>query len=297
MLVMYAALGLIIGSFLTVCIYRIPLSRRYTEDESEQDAAIEVEEDEIEITKAPAVSFSYPPRSICPSCSKQLRWYHNIPLFSWIFLKGKCAYCGEKISARYPLVELLTALAAVLSFEIFGLTATGSLVFLFSCSLIVISFIDYDYYIIPNVISLPGVVLGLLVGVTNEFTGIFELPVATGVIDSVLGLVIGGGFLLFVSEVYLRLRKKEGLGMGDVKLLAMTGAFFGVDGALYTIFVGSFLGSIIGIFFIMFARRNMSYQLPFGPYLAAGTFLFIFTEDRLVIAVIDFIGSLISLVF
>jgi len=297
MLIFIAILGLIIGSFLTVCIYRIPLGRKYAEAEGEEDSTIKVEDNEIKISEAKEITFSFPKRSVCLACKEQLRWYHNVPLFSWLALKGKCAFCGEKVSVRYPFVELLTALAAVLSFGQFGLTATAALIFLFSCALIVISFIDYDYYIIPNVISLPGVVIGLMVGILNQFTGIFALPVSTGVVDSVLGLLIGGGFLLFVSEVYLRLRKKEGLGMGDVKLLAMTGAFFGVEGALYTIFVGSFLGSIIGVFFIIFARRNMSYQLPFGPYLAAGTLLYIFTGDRLVIAVVDFIGNLIPPLF
>ena len=256
-LIFIAGLGLIIGSFLTVCIYRIPLGREDLFLDDSDAAQISEENGEADIAKdiepspyRPGLSINNPPRSFCPSCDHQLSWKDNIPFFSWIILGGKCAYCKTPISVRYPVVELLTCLAAVLSYTIFGLTATAALIFIFTCSLIVISFIDYDYYIIPNIISLPATVIGLAIGLLNQFTGIFVEPVVPGIQDSVIGLLVGGGFLLIVSEGYLLLRKREGLGMGDVKLLAMTGAFFGYQASLFTIFIGSVLGSVLGILLI-----------------------------------------------
>lgn len=268
---MSIVLGLIIGSFLTVCIYRVPLRRSA---DSEEDSS------ELDLPMPPVatekIGINNPPRSLCPKCGTQLKAWHNIPLVSWIFLKGRCAHCQEKISIRYPLVEVLTAGACWLSYATYGLTPTALIVFLFTCALIVISFIDYDYYIIPNVISLPGVIIGCALSVLNQFTSLFSLPVVPGIKESLLGILAGGGFLLLVSETYFLLRKKEGLGMGDVKLLGMTGAFFGWQGSLYTIFVGSLLGSVGGILLTIFLGRKMSKPLPFGPYLALGTFLYIF---------------------
>jgi len=286
-----AIFGLIIGSFLSVCIFRIPYGRTEESLEGSDQAedndakpATEPETDEKQITIA------NPPRSFCPSCEKELRWFHNIPLFSWIFLGGKCAYCKASISFRYPLVEILSALFCVLSFKMFGLSFTAFVTYAFSASLIVISFIDYDYYIIPNVISLPGTLLGIVLSLVNTFYPIFNYPLSEGIKDSLLGILAGAGFLLVVSEGYLRLRKKEGLGMGDVKLLAMTGAFFGVSGALYTIFVGSVLGSLLGILFLLAAGKKMTHQLPFGPYLALGTLLYIYVGPQLVTLVLGFFG-------
>jgi leader peptidase (prepilin peptidase)/N-methyltransferase len=294
-----AVFGLIIGSFLTVCIYRIPLGREdlflddgQAQDESEIASDADIAKEVEPSPYRPGLTLNNPPRSFCPSCDHQLSWKDNIPLFSWLILNGKCAYCKAPISIRYPTVELLTAIAAVLSYTIFGLTATSALIFIFTCSLIVISFIDYDYYIIPNVISLPGTVIGLAVGVLNQFTGIFTFPVALDIQDSVLGLLVGGGFLLIVSEGYLLLRKREGLGMGDVKLLAMTGAFFGYPASLFTIFVGSVLGSVLGILLILCAGRKMTHQLPFGPYLAFGTVLYLYGGPDVVAHAFDYISLL-----
>jgi len=299
MLIFCGVFGLIIGSFLTVCIYRIPLGREDLFIEESDPNAPEQVSSEDDIAKdiepspyRPGLTLSNPPRSFCPSCDHQLSWKDNIPLFSWLMLGGKCAYCKAGISVRYPFVELLTALAAVLSYTIFGLTATSALIFLFTCSLIVISFIDYDFYIIPNVISLPGTVLGLVVGLINQYTHVFFQPVASGIMDSVIGVLVGGGFLLIVSEGYLWLRKREGLGMGDVKLLAMTGAFFGYSASLFTIFIGSILGSVLGILLILCAGRKMTHQLPFGPYLAFGTALYLYGGPNVVADAIENISIL-----
>lgn len=236
---------------------------------------------------AEKISISDPPRSFCPNCKAQLSWYHNIPILSWIFLRGKCAFCQAPISARYPVVELLTAIVSVMSFQSFGMNPTGAVIFIFCAALIVISFIDYDYYIIPNVISLPGVVIGLVLAGINQFFSVFNAPIVPDLKNAFYGLLAGAGFLLFISEIYLRLRKKEGLGMGDVKLLAMTGALFGLEGSLYTIFIGSFLGSILGILLVVCSGRKMSQQLPFGPYLALGTFVYIFAGTDSIVRILQ----------
>lgn len=277
-------LGAVIGSFLSVCIYRIPHSRPDIVDEPTEEG----KEPASTPSKAdPTLSVSNPPRSFCTSCKNQLLWWHNIPVVSWLILGGRCYFCKERISVRYPTVELLSAIAAVLSISVYGLSATALLIYAFVASLIVLSFIDYDWYILPNSITLPGAVIGFLVGAINHYTAIFSPPVSAGLMDALYGVLAGGGFLFFISEVYFRLRKKEGMGMGDVKLLAMIGAFFGPECALYTIFVGSLLGSILGVFLILFAGRRMSHQLPFGPYLAAATILYLFTSDQLVVWVSD----------
>lgn len=271
--------GAIVGSFLSVCIYRIPHGR--VPEELNPAPSSEAPDSSI-VTAEPARTLTVlnPSRSFCPKCEHQLYWYHNIPLLSWIFLRGKCAFCSAKISARYPLVELLSALFSLLSFQTFGPNLTGFVVYVFCAALIVISFIDYDYYIIPNVISLPGTLIAAVIAGVNQYTSIFKAPIVPDLMSAFWGLLAGAGFLFFVSEVYLRLRKKEGLGMGDVKLLAMTGVLFGVPGALYTIFLGSFAGSVIGISLILLSGRKMSHQLPFGPYLAIGTLLYLFVGSE-----------------
>lgn len=275
--------GLLIGSFLSVCIFRIPYGR---------PSGLEEDNDEADLNKPEAqdpeekISISDPPRSFCPQCRKQLLWWHNIPVVSWFLLRGKCAFCKATISFRYPLVELLSAFFALACYYKFGLNLGALVIYAFCAALIVISFIDYDYYIIPNVISLPGTVLGIVLALLNQWLGIFHYPLALNLLDSFLGILAGGGFLLIISEGYLRLRKREGLGMGDVKLLAMTGAFFGMEGALYTIFVGSILGSILGLLFILAQGGKLSQQLPFGPYLAMGTILYIFFGPDLVAAIV-----------
>lgn len=283
--------GCIIGSFLSVCIFRIPMSRfeRGDEEPQEGDPKPPVLPAGIE-----NVGISSPARSFCPSCGKKLEWWHNIPVVSWVLLRGRCGFCKAPISARYPIVELMSGCCALLTVHQYGITPTGFLIFAFAAALIVISFIDFDYYIIPNLISIPGTVLGIAIGLGNQFFHVFDPPFAASVTDSLLGILAGGGFLLFISEVYLRLRKIEGLGMGDVKLLAMTGAFFGAPGAIYTIFVGSCLGAILGVLGIVLLRRSANQQIPFGPYLAIATALFMYTGDLLVIWWARIMGMLLG---
>lgn len=273
-----ALLAAIIGSFLSVCIYRIPYGREKGPPNFD-DTDEEPKQEEIgQENQKSEISISKPARSFCPHCNQQLLWWHNIPILSWIFLGGKCHFCKSKISFRYPLVELLSVFFAIASVVSFGLTATALVIYTFCAALIVISFIDIDYYIIPDVISLPGTVIGILLALANHFFHFFAWPLAPDFWTSLIGVAFGGGVLLLISELYYRVRKRIGLGLGDVKLLAMTGAFFGFEGAFATIFYGSLLGSIIGILMIVVFKRGASQHLPFGPYLALGTVIYIFTK-------------------
>jgi leader peptidase (prepilin peptidase) / N-methyltransferase len=295
--------GLVIGSFLTVCIYRIPFGREKgpgdfgqpEPDEQEPSAGAESSGD----VKAPAehqapdqpqpgaddqfpkkLGIAVPPRSFCPHCRGQLLWRHNIPVLSWLFLRGRCALCGKPISVQYPLVEVLTALSALLSFQMYDL-ATAIVVFVFCCALIVLSFIDYEYYILPNVITLPGMAAGVVLAAANQYLHWFQEPVVQGLMPAFWGLLAGGGFLFAISETYYLLRKKMGLGFGDVKLMAVVGLMFGPQAALYTIFFGSFAGSILGALLLLLMGHKLGKPLPFGPYLALGAYLYFFAGPRL----------------
>jgi len=261
--------SLLVGSFLSMCIYRIPRGAGYEE-------LHELKEGE---TYEP-LAIDKPRRSFCPYCKQQLLWWHNIPAFSWLILRGQCAFCKTPISSRYISVELLSVFFALLSYSYFGPTPTAVLIYLFCAALIVITFIDYDFFIIPNSISLPGTAIGIGLAVVNEFFGIFMAPVVPGLLECGLGILFGAGFLYLVAEVYFRLRGLEGLGMGDVKLLAMTGALFGPECAGYTIFLGSVLGTIVGVGLMAFQGRSLKQHIPFGPYLALGTVLFLFMGEE-----------------
>lgn len=261
--------GLLVGSFLSVCIYRIPRGSGYAE----------LHEDNPEFKP---LAVNSPKRSFCPHCHTQLQWFENLPVISWVFQLGACRHCGASVSARYPAVELLSTIFALGSFVTFGLTPTGLLVYLFCAALIVISFIDYDYYIIPDCLSLVGTVAGIIVACLNWWLKIFTWPVVADPTESALGILLGAGFLYLVAELYFRLRKIEGLGLGDVKLLAMVGAFFGPLCALYTIFLGAMIGTVCGVLLIVLAGRSTKHYLPFGPYLAVGTVAYIFFQQDLI---------------
>lgn len=211
--------GLFIGSFLNVCIWRLPRH----------------------------ISINDPKRSFCTGCNRQLTWWENIPLLSWVALKGKCRTCEAKISWRYPFVEALSAFAAVLSLQFFGLTATGVVIYALTASLIVITFIDFDFKIIPDKISLPGIIVGLLLGTVSEFSDYLQPPVTQGAFDSLLGMLIGGGFFYAIAVLYYVVAQRDGLGGGDIKLMGMTGAILGWKSVAPTIFLGSLFGAGVGI--------------------------------------------------
>lgn len=230
--------GLIVGSFLNVCIHRLPRGE----------------------------SIVSPP-SHCPRCGKTVTWKDNIPVLSYLLLRGRCRACGEAISIRYPLVELLTA---VLSGFVFLLTHSFFLYlvyFSFAAALLVITVIDLEHRIIPNVISLPGAVAGFFLS--------FFVPGISWV-DSLLGIAAGAGTILLVIAAYYLLTRREGMGIGDAKLLAMIGAFLGWKGALFALVGGSLLGSLAGLSLMIFKGFGRQSQIPFGPFLAIGALFFLF---------------------
>jgi leader peptidase (prepilin peptidase)/N-methyltransferase len=229
--VAFAVVGLMVGSFLNVCIYRIPLRR----------------------------SVVYP-RSKCASCDRPLAWYENVPVVSYLVLRGRCRTCGTRISLQYPLVELTTAAAFVIHYEVLGLSPLLPVRIAFTCVLIVLFAIDLEHQLLPNVITLPALAAGL----------VLSLVLPPGLRDALIGVLVGGGILFLIAEVYFRLRKEEGMGMGDVKMLAMIGAFLGWKLTVLTLILASFGGSIAGILLLVTRRGNMKAALPFGTFLAAG---------------------------
>lgn len=222
-------MGLAVGSFLNVCIYRLPLEQ--------------------------SLMF---PASHCTNCNRKLSWFENVPVLAWIALRGRCRTCHTKISAVYPLVEALTgAIFAWAAWQYgFGWLLASRL--LFACMLIVLFFIDLRHRILPNVITVPGTAIGFILS--------FVTP--PGWAPSLIGLVIGGLIPLLLAEAYLRIRKIEGLGMGDVKMLALIGAFLGWKLVLLTLAVASGIGSVVGLGLIAARRGDMKLALPFGTFLA-----------------------------
>lgn len=236
-------LGASVGSFLNVCIFRMPA--------------------ETSIIK---------PGSRCPHCLKPLRFYDNIPLISFILLRGQCRNCGEKISWRYPLVELLTAVLAVMLILKYGLTLNFFIFFVYISVLIVITFIDLDHQIIPDILTLPGIPLFFLAAV-------FGVGVPWK--DALLGLLIGGGVLLAIALVYELITKREGMGGGDIKLLAMIGGFLGWKSLLFILLFSSLFGAVVGLTLIVIKKQDMKYAVPFGPFLAAAVVAYIFWGESL----------------
>jgi leader peptidase (prepilin peptidase)/N-methyltransferase len=229
-----ALFGALVGSFLNVCIYRLPLGR--------------------------SIVF---PGSSCETCRRELSWYENLPIVSWLILGGKCRTCRTPLSFRHPLIEVLTALmfgAAAWYYEPSALLASR---LVFGCALLVLFFIDLDHHLLPNVITLPGIVVGFA----------FSLVTEPGWLASLIGAAIGGGSLWLIAEVYYRIRHEEGLGMGDVKMLGMIGAFIGWKLTLLTLMMASFAGAIVGVVLIALRKGDMKYALPFGTFLALGAAL------------------------
>lgn len=235
--------GACVGSFLNVCITRMP-------------------ENESVVL----------PRSRCRQCLSPIAFFDNIPILSFLLLRGRCRACGTPIPARYLVVELLTATLAVCLFLRFGLSWLFFIYFLFISALIVISFIDLEVRIVPDVISLPGIVLGIGLAFLNRLFEIGNFPTP---VESLLGSVFGGGLLLVVAWAYERVTGREGLGGGDVKLLAMIGAFLGWAAVPVTLFVGAFLGSIWGIGLMVAKGVDTKHALPFAPFLCAGALFYL----------------------
>ncbi|OMH40519.1 prepilin peptidase [Desulfurobacterium indicum] len=235
-------LGTIIGSFLNVCIYRLP--------------------------REESIIF---PGSHCPKCNSPIKWYDNIPIISYLLLKGKCRYCGEKIPPIYPLVELLSGLLTAGIFFRFGISFDSFYYSILTWFLIVISAIDIKELMVPVKPCYIVMVLGILL---SPFTHSVSL------IDSILGASLGAGIILFIIESYFIFRNKEGMGYGDANIMAVIGAFLGWKKVFFVIFFASLIGAIVGIIFIISGKDSES-PLPFGPFLAIGGYLTIFLGDLL----------------
>ena len=236
--------GTAVGSFLNVCIYRLP------------------KEESI-----------VAPRSRCPACQSPIHALDNIPLISFALLRGRCRACGASIPWRYPLVEALTGILFALTVVRFGVTLQAAFLLTFLAGLIVISFIDLDHQIIPNVITLPGIPLGLLTGF------LFRDP---PLLDRLIGTLAGAGFLYLVLFYGGVLYGQEAMGEGDLNLIAMVGAFLGWKAVIVTILVGCLVGSVLGLSLIALRRLGRRQHIPFGPFLSLGAVVALFWGDRLI---------------
>ncbi|HLG22700.1 MAG TPA: prepilin peptidase [Candidatus Manganitrophaceae bacterium] len=231
-------LGLLVGSFINVCVYRLPRKQ--------------------------SIVF---PSSHCPSCREKIRPYDNIPLLSFIFLRGRCRSCRAPIPWRYPLVEALHGLGYLLILRQFGFSGAAVIYALFFSSLVAVTFIDLSHQIVPDVITLPGMIFGLIAAST-------VLPL--GPLNSLIGLFLGGALFYLVAVLSVAVLKKDGMGGGDIKLIAMIGAFLGWRGMLLTIFLGALAGSLVGLFLVLIRGRSRAEPIPFGPFLSLGAMIALF---------------------
>lgn len=237
--------GTIVGSFLNVCIHRLP-----------QGQSIII------------------PSSHCPHCKTPIPFYDNIPLVSFILLRGKCRACHAPISLRYPLVELLMGLFSIILLLRYGISPLYLVYLAFFASLTLVSFIDLSHRIIPDIISLPGILIGLVISLLHPQISIKA---------SLIGVLVGGGSLYVVASMYHVVTKREGMGGGDVKLLAMIGAFIGWKGVLFTILCSSFIGSVVGVTLMFISQQaDSKYAVPFGPFLSLGAIIYVLVGEDLI---------------
>lgn len=249
--------GAMVGSFLNVCIFRLP--------------------------KNESIVF---PASHCLLCKTPIAWHDNIPLVSFFLLKGRCRHCREKISAQYVVVEFLTACVFVLFYRVFGVSVQGMIYLGLTLSLLVETFIDLEHRIIPDEITLPGMLIGL--GLSAFIPALHhQTSHWAGLLQSLFGLLIGGGFLYATGTLAEIILKKEAMGGGDVKLLAMIGAFLGWQGVLWTIFVSSVFGSIVGVYLRL---RHGEEKIPFGPYLGLAAVLYLFFGQEMIASYFRLLG-------
>lgn len=245
-------LGLALGSFSNVCILRIPRKE----------------------------SIVFPPSS-CPHCNEKIRLYDNIPLVSFIFLRGRCRDCGNPISFQYPLVEAITGILSTAIFLKYGISIYYIIVLLFSIALVIVSFIDLSHKIIPDVISVPGIVAGFLFSF---------IPGNITWVDSLIGIFAGGGSLYLVAFFFKIFTGKEGMGGGDIKLLGMIGAWLGWKALPFIILLSSLTGTLIGGVTLIMARRGLRSQIPFGPFLALGALTYLFFGNEIAMWYFRLIG-------
>ena len=245
--------GAVVGSFLNVCIARLPKEE----------------------------SIVSPP-SHCPLCKTPIAFYDNIPLISYLHLRGRCRSCREKISPRYFVVEFLLAVLAVLLFSRFGLGLAFFVNFVLVAALIVITFIDLDVRIVPDVISLPGIGFGFLASIIQNYWPLGALSNLPSPVSSLVGIIIGGGSLLLVAWSYQFFTGIEGMGGGDIKLLAMIGAFLGWPSIPVALFFASLVGSVVGLVFMLKKGVDSKYALPFAPFLCFAALVYLFFGELLI---------------
>lgn len=261
-------LGGLIGSFLNVCVYRMPLG--------------------LSVVK---------PRSRCPKCEKELAWYDNVPILSWLILGAKCRNCKLPISWQYPLVEAITAVLFYLVFLKFGLSIATPIYMLLVASLVVVTFVDLTDWTIPDEISIGGAPVGLavcLLAMMVPDTGLL----LDNILLSVAGYLLGYGVLRGLGIFSMLVFKKEGMGLGDVKLLGMLGTFFGPAGVLVIIIASSIMGSVIGVSVIQMNKGketdvgegNIGHYLPFGPYIVLGALIHLFYGQEIVERYMAYVG-------
>lgn len=238
-----AAYGLVLGSFLNVVVHRVPRQMSVLA-----------------------------PRSHCPACGALIRWFDNVPVLSWLWLRGKCRRCGARISVRYPLVELATGLLLAAVAARFGVSVQGAAALVLGALLLALALIDLEHYLLPDVLTLPGIAAGLLF----SLAGGLARP-----LDAVIGALLGAALPYAVIVLYRLVRGVEGMGLGDVKLLAMIGAFLGWQGALLTLCVGACAGAVVGIGLVLAGRGKADTELPFGTFLSAAALLVVFARAPL----------------
>jgi len=252
--------GAVVGSFLNVCIYRLP--------------------------KGESVVF---PPSRCPGCGSGIHWYDNVPVISYLLLRGRCRSCRAAISPQYPLVEAINGLLTLFLFMRFGLSFAFAVLFLFCSALVVITFIDLEHQIIPDVISLPGIAIGFVASFFIE--DLYQVDKILGWQSSLIGILVGGGSLYLVATLYQLFTGKEGMGGGDIKLLAMMGAFFGWKAVPFIIFVSSLVGSVIGVTVMLIQKKDAKLAIPFGPFLVFGAIMYIFFGRQVIHWYLNFGGG------
>ena len=235
-------LGCIWGSFSNVCIYRLP------NDQS--------------VVKG---------RSFCTSCKEQIKWYDNIPFLSFIFLKGKCRKCGNKISSQYFLVEFISAISFIIVYHLYGISITTLLLIILSIFFIIIFFIDLKHFIIPNELTFPL----MLIGFVKSFEPNLNQTIFPNYINSLIGGVFGYLIIWLIIFFYKKVRNKEGMGLGDAKLMAVVGFWFGWASIPFTIFISSFVALIFSIPSLIKKNKNMATQIPFGPYIIIGCIIYV----------------------
>ncbi len=249
--------GLILGSFLNVCIHRMPIGESVSR-----------------------------PRSRCPSCRLQIRWFQNVPILSWLALRGRCVGCKARISVRYPFVEALAAVALLALWRLFGATPAFAISAAFALSMVVLFFTDYDHQLLPDAITLTGLCAGLVVSPWNPFLGA-GLSHRIGL--SIAGAALGAGILWSIGAAYTKLRGVEAMGMGDVKMMAMVGAFGGPYAVLFTLIVASIVGAVFGLALIPLRGRSISDALPFGCFLAPSALAALLVGRRAIEAYVHYV--------